>query len=106
MQKIKIHKKNNNVKVYKNRQISADPYLSMTENDKDLFINAIMNGGFSKGKDISSLPEEMIKNGADVEMEHVEKGNPFSSTIARKIAIDHLFEDLNYYEKLAKMEKE
>lgn len=43
---------------------------------------------------------EKIKQGMKVELEHTTDKN-----IAREIATDHLWEDLDYYEKLAKMEK-
>lgn len=68
-------------------------------------ISGIVSGGLSAGKNISNIPEEKIKIGVEIELEHVDKNNPFAYLIARKIAIDHLIEDINYYEKLIKMEK-
>jgi uncharacterized protein YqgV (UPF0045/DUF77 family) len=43
---------------------------------------------------------EKIKQGIEVELEHTTDKN-----IAREIATDHLWEDLDYYEKLSKIEK-
>jgi hypothetical protein len=45
--------------------------------------------------------KEKIKKGAKVEMEHTT-----DKKVAVEIAKDHIWEDLNYYEKLAKMENE
>lgn len=45
--------------------------------------------------------EQQLKKGIKVEMEHTNK-----HSVAREIALDHLGEDLHYYTKLAKMEKE
>ena len=42
-----------------------------------------------------------LKKGMTVEMEHTNK-----KSIAKEIAMDHLFEDPNYYNKLAKIEKQ
>jgi hypothetical protein len=90
------------VKIYRNNKNS----MPINEKQKDQFIAALMQGGLSKDKDISNISEEKIIKGIVVEMEHVDKNNPFSEIIARKIVIDHLVEDINYYEKLAKMENE
>jgi hypothetical protein len=50
----------------------------------------------------SILAVEMeLKKGVKVEMEHTSK-----HSVAKEIALDHLNEDLHYYEKLAKVEKE
>lgn len=75
----------------------------------DLFVEKTLNG-LAKGKtlkqlakkhkvNIKTLKKELVK-GAKVEKEHTKK-----KTIAKKIAMDHLFEDPKYYTKLAKMEK-
>ena len=76
-------------------------------------------GGLAKGKTIADFAKkydkkeyyhpsqmadyikEKIKKGAKVEMEHTT-----DKKIAVEIAKDHIWEDLNYYEKLAKMEAE
>jgi hypothetical protein len=76
-------------------------------------------GGLAKGKTLIDLAKkydekgyydpnqfaaEYIKpklmNGIKVEMEHTT-----DVRIATEIAMDHLWEDINYYEKLAKIEK-
>ena len=44
--------------------------------------------------------ELQLKKGVKVEMEHTKK-----HSVAKEIALDHLAEDLYYYEKLAKIEK-
>ena len=44
--------------------------------------------------------ELQLKKGIKVEMEHTKK-----HSVAKEIALDHLAEDLYYYEKLAKIEK-
>ncbi len=44
--------------------------------------------------------EQQLKKGIKVEMEHTKK-----LSVAKEIALDHLAEDLFYYEKLAKIEK-
>lgn len=50
----------------------------------------------------SILAVEMeLKKGVKVEMEHTNK-----HSVAKEIALDHLGEDLHYYSKLAKVEKE
>lgn len=51
----------------------------------------------------TSIPavEMQLKKGIRVEKEHTSK-----NSVAREIALDHLGEDLHYYEKLAKVEKE
>ena len=75
----------------------------------DLFVEKTLNG-LAKGKtlkqlakkhkvNIKTLKKELVK-GAKVEKEHTKK-----KTIAKKIAMDHLFEDPKYYTKLAKVEK-
>jgi len=101
---IKIYRQNKNVLKY-NSAISLDPYLALNEDEKDKFINTLIHGGLSKDKDISKIPEDKIKQGIEVEMEHVDKDSIYAEAIAKKIACDHLFEDLNYYNKLAKIEK-
>ena len=44
--------------------------------------------------------EQQLEKGIEHEMEHTNKYR-----VAREIALDHLAEDLYYYEKLAKIEK-
>lgn len=44
--------------------------------------------------------ELQLKKGVKIEMEHTKK-----HSIAKEIALDHLDEDLYYYDKLAKIEK-
>lgn len=42
-----------------------------------------------------------VKKGTKVESEHTD-----DKSVARQIAMDHVFEDPDYYDKLAKMEKD
>jgi len=67
-------------------------------------------GGLAKGKTTKDLAnkynvelskvKECLTNGIGVEMEHTS-----DIRYAAEIAMDHLWEDINYYEKLAKIEK-
>lgn len=57
-------------------------------------------GGLSAGKQPSDYPKEALKDGIKTELEHTS-----DSDIAVEIAMDHLEEDPEYYEKLSKMEK-
>jgi hypothetical protein len=55
-----------------------------------------------KGKDISQVEKELkiqLNKGIRVEMEHTK-----NRKIAKEIAMDHLFEDPKYYDKLKKIE--
>jgi hypothetical protein len=66
--------------------------------------------GLAKGKSIEDLAnkhnvsvdhlDSQLKKGIKVEHEHTK-----DNTIARKIAMDHLFEDPDYYIKLKKIEE-
>ncbi len=56
--------------------------------------------GLSKHRALSSFPKRALEKGAAVESEHVGGNKP----LARRIAADHLVEDLKYYDKLAKQE--
>lgn len=68
-------------------------------------------GGLSQGKTLNNFSKkygvsvdvikQKIKDGAKVELEHTTDIN-----IATEIARDHVWEDLNYYKKLAKIESE
>lgn len=63
----------------------------------------LVNKNKRKGKDIGEVEKELKKQlnkGIKVEMEHTDdKGK------AKEIAMDHLFEDPKYYDKLEKIEK-
>jgi len=54
-----------------------------------------------KYKTSLGMIELELKKGIKVEMEHTSK-----HSVAKEIALDHLGEDLHYYEKLAKVEKD
>jgi hypothetical protein len=62
-------------------------------------ISELVNGGKSKGEDPAGMDPEELRIGIEVESEHVA-----CPEIQRKIAVDHLTEDPQYYSKLAKME--
>lgn len=53
-----------------------------------------------KNKCSNDVVEKKLAAGIKIEMEHTTK-----KSVAREIALDHLGEDINYYEKLAKIEK-
>jgi hypothetical protein len=68
--------------------------------------NKIFDDFYNKYKDKYSDPDEFairfkqkLTQGTKIEMEHTS-----DSEIAEEIATDHLWEDLDYYDKLAKME--
>jgi len=68
-----------------------------------------ISGGLSKGMTIADLAKKhnvkvgdiksQIKKGIKVEMEHTE-----DKKVAKEIAMDHLYEDPKYYDKLKKIE--
>jgi uncharacterized protein DUF5661 len=57
-------------------------------------------GGLAARRHPSDFPFEKLVRGTLVEMEHTS-----DRKVAMEIAMDHLVEDLDYYEKLAKVEK-
>ena len=57
-------------------------------------------GGLADKKKPSDFPKDKLEAGIKVEMEHTSDRG-----IATEIAMDHLTEDLNYYEKLETIEK-
>lgn len=57
-------------------------------------------GGLASRKHPRDFPFEALVRGTIVELEHT--GDP---RVAMEISMDHLVEDLRYYEKLAKIEK-
>jgi hypothetical protein len=65
-------------------------------------IEDLVNKNLKKGKSISTIEKKVksaIKKGTKVEMEHTD-----DKKVAEEIAMDHLYEDLEYYEKLSKIE--
>lgn len=65
------------------------------------FVKKYDNKEYYHPSQMADYIKEKIKKGAKVEMEHTT-----DKKVAVEIAKDHIWEDLNYYEKLAKMEKE
>jgi len=69
---------------------------------KNKTFDEIVKKNHKKGKDIS-LVEKKVKDaiiqGTKIEMEHTD-----NKQVAKKIAMDHLYEDLEYYNKLKKIE--
>ncbi len=63
-------------------------------------IHQAFEGGLSDGKKQSDFDEKELRQGIEVEKEHAN-----DESIAARIAMDHLTEDPEYYDKLAKMEK-
>lgn len=69
--------------------------------DKKTFTD-LVNKNKIKGKDIGEIKKELLKQlnkGIKVETEHTD-----DESEAKEIALDHLFEDPNYYDKLKKVE--
>lgn len=60
-----------------------------------------LKGGKADSKSVDSFDPEALKKGIKVEMEHTD--NP---DVAREIAMDHLEEDPQYYEKLELIHKD
>ena len=58
-----------------------------------------MKGGLGDDKTPSDFDLDALLKGIRVEMEHTD-----DIMVAMEISMDHLSEDSNYYEKLAKME--
>lgn len=56
-------------------------------------------GGLGDDKTPANFDPELVKEGAEVELEHT-----FDPELAQEIAIDHLTEDPDYYKKLKKVE--
>lgn len=56
-------------------------------------------GGLAKGKAPEDFDSKALAKGTRVELEHTDDEN-----VAREIAMDHLTEDPNYYDKLEKIE--
>lgn len=62
----------------------------------------LVNKNKRKGKDVRLVEKDLkrqLNQGIKVEMEHTD-----NKKIAREIAMDHLWEDSNYYDKLKKVE--
>jgi len=60
----------------------------------------VIPGGLADKKRPEDFDAEKLKEGVKVELEHTS-----SRSIAEEIAMDHLMEDSNYYEKLKEVEK-
>lgn len=103
------------VKSYQNGLIK-DEEFSIIQKDLEYFIPNIekaekIEGGLSDGKTLEEIAkkhkveikhiQEQLKIGIKVEKEHTD-----DESKAKEIATDHLVEDVDYYTKLAKMEKE
>ena len=71
----------------------------------------VMRGGLADTETVESIAKKhgvsveqiqtQVDKGTKVEMEHTDDPD-----VARETAMDHVFEDPKYYDKLAKMEKE
>lgn len=59
----------------------------------------LLRGGLADKRSISEFDSKALREGIKVEMEHTS-----DPKIAREIAMDHLAEDLRYYEKLRAIE--
>jgi hypothetical protein len=85
------------------------PEDKMSKNARQLLLQKLsdcgkreaMVGGLADGADIKSFSAAAMKKGVEVEKEHTS-----SDAIAAEIAMDHLAEDPEYYDKLEKIHKE
>jgi hypothetical protein len=75
----------------------------------DFFVEKTLNG-LAKGKTLNNISKkhkvdiENLKNQLRMGMK-VEKEHTKNQIVAKKIAMDHLFEDPKYYTKLKNIEK-
>jgi hypothetical protein len=72
------------------------------EKKGNLTIDDLVEKYMRKGKSVSQIEKQIrtnLKKGTKVEMEHTK-----DKKVAEKIAMDHLYEDLEYYTKLKKIE--
>lgn len=74
-----------------------------------IFLSAFIKGGKYneeiKGDKIKFLENNYseIKKGINIEKEHIDINNKYNKIIAMRIALDHITEDKDYYNKLSKM---
>lgn len=64
-----------------------------------LSFNDLVNRHKKHGKNVHKLLKDQLSKGIKVEMEHTD-----DKKIAKEIAMDHLYEDPRYYDKLKKIE--
>ena len=84
----------------KKKEMSEEKLKGGTADNKKF--EDLVNKNKSKGKDISIIEKELktqLNKGIKVELEHTK-----DKTKAKEIAMDHLFEDPKYYDKLKKIE--
>lgn len=97
------------------RRFSKGILMSVYENDlngiyKVYCESNMIRGGLADGMTITDIAErhgvnakiaeKELMRGITVEMEHTDNAD-----VAKEIALDHLFEDIYYYQKLNKIEK-
>ena len=75
----------------------------------DFLVEKTLNG-LAKGKTLKNIAKKHKANIKNLETElnmgmKVEKEHTKNKTVAKKIAMDHLFEDPKYYTKLKNIEK-
>jgi hypothetical protein len=90
-------KKSKSQEKVKQKQDSIDK-----EKKGNLTIDDLVEKHLKKGKTVSQIEKQIrnnLKKGTKVEMEHTK-----DKKVAEKIAMDHLYEDLEYYTKLKKIE--
>jgi hypothetical protein len=89
-----------------NKKLSQIDKKQLTERVMNKLLTIIatedkLKGGLGDKKQPSDFDVDQIKKGIAVEMEHTD-----DPEVAKEIALDHLTEDPEYYDKLEKMEKE
>lgn len=97
------------IKVNPETTKDAVKYISsFNENSKKgripskLTFNDLVKKHEKHGKNIDKLLKSQLNKGIKVEMEHVKRKE--DKELAKKIAMDHLYEDPRYYDKLKKIE--
>lgn len=97
--------------VYLYGNVEGGIYKLLTRNQTSVQETVdLVPGGLAKNKTLEDLAKKYrtttleagtkLAKGMDIEKEHTD-----SKTIAKEIAMDHLWEDLQYYTKLNKIEK-
>src|SRR3990167_5393607 len=80
--------------------LTAKTKKSDHESDHDFYYEDQIPGGHADAQDPSDFDHEQLEIGTAHELEHTD-----DSSIAAEIAMDHLIEDPEYYEKLARIGK-
>lgn len=82
--------------------------INLINNEIYEILSTFLNGGMfiEENKPIEWFDKKELKIGEQIEKEHLSKTSKYTSTLARRIALDHLTEIKDYYTRLVKMEEE